>query len=93
MNLGCNAELLSNDCPSNDTQELILSEKDKYILTMVFKKDSDKFSARNITLQYTLPDGEQRKFLRLLLFRSIQLMMLVIVLILKFSICLKIRFY
>jgi lysosomal-associated membrane protein 1/2 len=60
INLGCNASSTNSDCSSsNVTQTLVLSETDHYTLEMVFEKDSDKFSVRNITLSYVLPDGEK----------------------------------
>jgi len=56
INLGCNANYESSDCSSNDTQTLVLNES-AYNFTMVFEKEKDKFSVKEIAFRYTLPAG------------------------------------
>jgi len=56
INLGCKANYESSDCSGNDTQTLVLYES-TYNFTMVFEKEKDKFSVKEIAFRYNLTAG------------------------------------
>jgi lysosomal-associated membrane protein 1/2 len=57
LNLGCKAKYEPTDCSSNGTTQTLSLYESTYNFTMVFEKDKDKFSVKDIIFEYNIPAG------------------------------------